>query len=417
MPVKTNKWDLVIIGAGAAGGAAAIGALDHLEGERILLLEKNLVFGRKLAATGNGKCNFSHQDCEERQYNAASAPLIRNMLKQLSPGMLSVELEKIGILARVDGEGRFYPCTEQAAVVRQAFEGAFSAAGVSCRYEQTVLSIQRQRNVFLLQIADGDSLFAQNVILATGGKAGSVYGCDGSGYKLAKAFGHSIVSPLPALVQVRTPPSEGFSSLKGVRAKGQVTLLCGEKPLASQKGEIQFTETGLSGICIFDLTRFWPAENTGDLFIEIDFFPEKTPEELLRILEKRKTYLAKRITDVFPEGLIHSKLIPLYLKKWGVEGIDNIASLSREKMEEMVLLLKKWRIGVNGTKGWAEAQVTKGGVCDSEVDPLTLESKLVPGLYFAGEILDVDGSCGGRNLQWAFASGFMAGRMAAQNIR
>lgn len=405
---------LAIAGGGAAGMMAAVSALRILPGKEIAIIEKNQILGRKLAATGNGKCNFSNRDCSPEQYNENAGDLIKKVYRQMPSSGTTDLLEALGIFAREDSEGRLYPYSEQAIAVREAFESEFAVKGADCFLGDPIVMIEKLTDLFLIHLESGAAIGSKKLILATGGKAGSAYGADGSGYAIAKALGHSIVSPLPALVQLTVSDSE-FKELKGVRAKGRVTLRESKKMIASEKGEIQFTESGLSGICVFDLSRHCRTGKAQGLFADIDLFPDFSETALMDKLIARRDFLAGRTAGEFLEGMLNKKLIRGYLKRWAVDTELPLSALSFAEIRSLTSVLKSWSVAIAGTKGWNDAQVTAGGVSVSEIDPQTLESKIVKGLYLAGELIDVDGSCGGRNLQWAFSSGFIAGRNAAMN--
>ena len=393
---------------------AAVSALRILPGKEIAVIEKNQILGKKLAATGNGKCNFSNRDCSLDQYNDGARDLVKNVFKQMSPAATASMFEELGIFAREDSEGRLYPYSEQAAAVREAFESEFAIKGADCFLGDPISWIEKPAGIFLIRLKSGAVIKSQKLVLSTGGKAGSAYGADGSGYVIAKTFGHSIVSPLPALVQLTASDRE-FKELKGVRAKGRVTLCESKQAIASERGEIQFTESGLSGICVFDLSRHYKPKTEHEIFADIDLFPDFSEQELMDKLIARRDFLAGRTAGEFLDGILNKKLIPGYLKRWAVDSELPLLALSFAEIRHLAAVLKSWEVTVTGTKGWSDAQITAGGVSVSEIDPQTLESKLVKGLYFAGELIDVDGTCGGRNLQWAFSSGFIAGRNAAMN--
>ena len=402
---------LLIAGGGAAGTMAALSAARVLPGKEIGIIEKNQMLGRKLTATGNGKCNFSNRDCSPEQYNEAGRELVKSVLAKSTPADTVAFFEELGILTREDREGRMYPYSELATAVKEAFETTLRERRVKIFAGRTVKNAIKEAGTFRLDLSDGSMISANKLILATGGKAGSSYGCDGSGYALAKAFGHSLVSPLPALVQL-VAEDKGFKELKGVRAKGRVTLIKNGRISASETGEIQFTEDGLSGICIFDLSRYCRNETGESLCVDIDLFPEFTEKALAEKLSARRDFLSARRTADFLAGMLNPKLIPDYLRRWEVDPKLPLSAVSFLEIRKLAAVLKSWKVPISGTKGWASAQVTAGGIPAAEIKPDTLASKLVEGLYFAGELIDVDGTCGGRNLQWAFSSGFLAGRSA-----
>jgi len=378
--------------------AAAVSAA-RLGTGRVLIIEKNDILGRKLLATGNGRCNLTNVSCPDAEETIRF-------------------FSGLGLLTRTEEEGRVYPYSEQAAAVREALIGELNNLKVIIRCGIEVKAVEKAEGSGFRIITEGDSLYSDAVILSTGGKAGPQYGSTGDGYRFARAFGHKVVSVRPSLVQM-VSAEPFFKSLKGVRAKGRAVLCrtdqasgCGQA-VDREDGEIQFTEEGLSGICIFNLSRSYVR---GD-YIKIDLFPDFDGEALWEILTKRAEALKGRSLTEFFTGIMHLKLVPVILNLLSLDGDRKAASLTDAELSEAVRLLKGWEIPVTGTKGWKEAQVTAGGVDLAEINRDTMESLYVPNLYFTGELLDVDGKCGGYNLQWAWISGLAAGRSAAMKIR
>jgi predicted Rossmann fold flavoprotein len=381
----TGEFAVAVVGGGAAGMTASSVAAKALRrgesrgsggGKGVLCLERNGEPGRKLLASGNGRCNLSNASCED-------ADAVLRFFREL------------GVLTRREAEGRIYPYSGQAATVRDALREEMARSGVCLRCDAPVKSVRRGEVCFELEAESGELFRASALVLATGGKAGPQYGSFGDGYKFARAFGHGMVSPLPALV--RMVCDEGQASrlreLKGLRVKCEAALFMGESELGRTAGELQFTEDGLSGICIFDLSRYMRIKDARPRRIELDFAPgidEGTLEALLS--ENRSASLS---------GVVPAKLAALI----GRETKGNPASAAR--------MLKRMEFHVTGTKGWKDAQVTSGGVPLDEIDADTMESKLVRGLFFAGELLDYDGVCGGFNLNWAFNTGLKAGISAS----
>lgn len=381
--------NITVIGGGASGMAAAISAARQSAG-KVRLIEKNSELGRKLLATGNGRCNLSNTSCEGAE-------------KTLD------FFSELGLLMRVEEEGRVYPYSEQASAVRDALLNEMEDRKVEILCDTEVRTAEKKDSSFVITTADGKEFRADALILATGGKAGPQYGSTGDGYRFAKAFGHSVVRLMPSLVQM-VSEDPFFKELKGVRAKGKVDLIQEEKVIDTETGEIQFTEEGLSGICIFNLSRNYVR---GDI-IRIDLFPGYGKDGLEDIISRRAGTLGNRSMSQFFNGVLHKKMIPVVLAKLGLDKDRKAAGLDMKEIRDMVRFLKGWDISISGTKGWKEAQVTAGGIDLNEIDPETMESKLVPGLYFTGELLDFDGKCGGYNLQWAWSSGLIAGTCAAQ---
>jgi predicted Rossmann fold flavoprotein len=342
---------------------AAISAARH-NAEKVRLIEKNSEPGRKLLATGNGRCNLTNTDCEG----------VEEIL-----GFFS----ELGLLTRVEEEGRVYPYPEQASAVRDALVSELEdrKAEVLCGLE--VQTISKKDSCFVITTADGREYRSDALILATGGKAGPQYGSAGDGYRFAKSFGHNVVRPMPSLVQT-VSEEPFFKELKGVRAKGQAKLVREGRVVDAETGEIQFTEEGLSGICIFNLSRKYVRED----IIRIDLFPEYGEDRLIEIISKRAGMLENRSMSQFLNGMLHKKLIPVVLGMLCLDANRKASGLDLKEVKRIVRFLKGWDIPISGTKGWKEAQVTSGGVDLDEIDLSTMESRLVSGLYFAGELLD-----------------------------
>jgi predicted Rossmann fold flavoprotein len=354
--------------------------------------------GRKLLATGNGRCNLTNINC----------PGAENTL-----GFF----DSLGLLTRTETEGRVYPYSGQAASVCDALTDELARLGVEdvCQREERAVERAATGAGAGFQVVTEDGrFFSDAVILATGGRAGPQFGATGDGYRFAKALGHTVVSVRPSLVQLVC--GEPFlQSLKGLRVKGRVLLLRESAGgiVDSEDGEIQFTGDGLSGICVFNLSKSYVR---GDV-VSIDLFPGYGGDALRALLTGRAETLRDRSASEFLTGMLPQKLIPVLSSLLSLKEGRRAASLSSGEVWAAARLLKDWRIGITGVKGWKEAQVTAGGVDLAEINRDAMESRLVPGLYFAGELLNVDGKCGGFNLQWAWVSGLAAGRSAAGAVK
>lgn len=434
---------VAVMGGGAAGMAAAVAAARALQAAGvdvaaarkgpgsagIVIFERNKQLGRKLLTTGNGRCNFTNSGISAADYRgrdggagggstaADRAAFAGKVLEGCGPREIREFFESVGVFSREEEEGRVYPWSGQAASLRDALETELALLGVETVLEDAVTGVDKRPEGFALALASGRVYMAERLIVATGGKAGIQYGSTGDGYGVAKSFGHRLAAPGPALVQMAVDQPD-FAELKGVRAPGRVALLEKGRELARSTGEIQFTEKTLSGICVFDLSGLMERQKSeaGDYEAEIDLFPELSTEALYDKLRLRQEYLAQRPAYDFLDGVLPKKLCAAYIRRWTAAGKTPAGDLSPEKMQELAELLKGWRIPLTGTKGWAEAQVTTGGVELAQVNPKTLESRLTAGLHFAGEILDADGPCGGWNLHWAWASGLRAGQAAAKAL-
>jgi len=444
MRSKTHEtiYDVAVIGGGASGMMAAISAKSQLPEGDVLLLERNEILGRKLLATGNGRCNFTNTLALPMDYGT-SADFTKPAMEAMNPLHVIQVFDSMGILYRVEEEGRVYPHSGQGATVTQALERKLEQLGVKAKKSAVVEEVTYSTK-FDIRLKNGKVICADKLILATGGKAGGQYGCQGDGYTFAKGFGHEMVKIRPALVAVNCKTDEGEGrdawkkEWKGVRSQAKVSLwkvpLNGEEEtcVAEDRGEVQFTDSGLSGICVFNLSRH--IVFTGNMkdgrhetyMMEVDFLPDWTEEKVLHMLERRRDALADYDADAFLMSVVHNKLINGLLEQVGFKGLTivldgveektwpDLKTITDEQLAKLAKLLKGWRFEVDGTKGWNDAQVTAGGISCEQVDPQTMESKLQKGLYLCGEVLDVDGKCGGYNLQWAFASGWLAGINAAK---
>ncbi|MDD4445147.1 MAG: aminoacetone oxidase family FAD-binding enzyme [Eubacteriales bacterium] len=421
MDQKQLDYDFAIIGAGASGLMAAAAASKHIQGSRILLLEKNPSVGKKLYATGNGRCNFLNRhagaaDYHSREGDGSAARWIASALNQMPPSALEKIFYAMGLPAIALEEGRLYPRSLQAESVVEALMLTIQTAGVQIRTNAAASGCQQIPQGFVVEDIHGKKNTVRCVLLATGGKAGLQYGSQGDGYRLAEALGHGIVKPIPALTQLLFESPD--PTLFGVRAKVDVylwRLRAGTAELAGRDGgEVQMTREGISGICTFNVSRFYEIQKDVEYRAQLDFFPEHTQEELLAILTERQHLLGARPAGTFLNGMLPVKLACGLLREAGAECDGHIRDISRDRLQRIAALCKSYERRVIGTKSWKDAQVTAGGVRLEEVDPVRLMSKRIPGLYFAGEILDVDGPCGGYNLTWAFASGWIAGTAAGE---
>ncbi len=412
-------YDILIIGAGASGLMAAVSAARH-PGLRIALAEKEAEPARKLYATGNGRCNYLNKNaCPSDYYSRGMDQSIpRAVSSIMTEGRIDALTEvfrTLGVEPFEDEAGRMYPRSMQAkSVVMALIYGALSAGAELCCGFDTV-SVRRQDGVFIADAADGRRLMAKKLILATGGKAGIQYGCTGAGYKIARSLGHNIIKPIPALTQLLC--EDDMQELAGVRAAGRISLIACSGDVstisAEDSGEIQFTKEGLSGICTFNVSRFYSIEEDLSYKAELDLLEEYSQTRLREMMLERRLRFKSEAAPMILNGMLPEKLAAYIIKKAGITDGMTVGNIDSRAAEHIALLCKSLSFDISGTKSWKDAQVTAGGVDLSEIRAISLESKFVPGLYMCGELLDVDGPCGGYNLSWAFASGWTAGACAA----
>ncbi|MBQ4529871.1 MAG: NAD(P)/FAD-dependent oxidoreductase [Lachnospiraceae bacterium] len=407
---------IIIIGAGAAGLTAAVYAARS--GADVRILEHTDKAGKKILSTGNGKCNITNRFQEISCYRGNDSSFPQKVLEQFDENDTINFMESLGILCK-EKNGYVYPRSEQASTVREGLMMECKRLGVIIEYEVEVQEIHKKEDAFELtaKTRRGNQIYqCDKVILAAGSKAMPKSGSNGSGYELAKSLGLKIIKPLPALVQLKC--EEGiYKEAAGVRCGANVKLMVNGELVAEEEGELQITNYGLSGIVVMQVSRFAVKALDGrkQVTAVIDFFSEMKREELyqklFRMIEK---FPEKTIEDILA-GFINRKLAGALLKEMGIRK-DRIASKCDESyIQGIIKCLKGYQTEVIGSNTFAEAQVCQGGVATKEINPLTMESKKYPGLYFAGEILDVDGTCGGYNLQFAWSTGAIAGTKAGEN--
>lgn len=401
-------YPVVIIGAGASGLAAAIAA-SRVRPHSVLLLEKEDRVGRKLLATGNGRCNLLNMDAGIAYYHGDGAYLAASLLAEMPPDFLRQWFAEIGLTCREEAEGRVYPFSGQAASVLDALRAACARLGVETRTQANVRSIEPDGGGFLLHMQEGTSIRAGRVIVAGGGKASPNMGSDGSAYGFLKALGHTLTATTPAIAPLKVS-SEAVRGLKGVRTPATLTLMDETgRQVRTETGEVLFADDGVSGIAAMQLARHVHILLAAGVkpVLSVSLMPEKMAQEEM---EKRLSLYKGDVMENLFIGLLHKRIGIALLR---AAGLSPQVAIKGDLVTRVLPLLSDWRMPILGTMPLAQAQVTAGGIETGAFDPQTLESYLVPGLYACGEVLDVDGDCGGYNLMWAWASGIRAGASAA----
>ena len=397
---------VIVIGGGASGILAALTAAEN-PNNRVLLLERQQRIGRKLLATGNGRCNLTNTAAAPENYHGEDPDFVRPALSAFGPEDALRYFHRLGLLTAEEYGGRVYPLSNSANSVLDVLRLTLDRAGVEQRCAAPAKAIRREKRGFLVEI-DGESLRADAVILACGGAAGAKLGGVMDGYQLAKSLGHKRTGLYPALVQLVTEP-EYPRALKGVRAESALTLKRRGFPLAESRGELQFTDNGVSGPAVFDLSRAAATGGEG-LTLHICLLPLEEPEILSLLRERQAGYPELPASEILT-GMLHNRLGRMLAKYAGLNANTPLWELTEAELAALARACVDFRLPVKGTEGFDHAQVTAGGLRTADFDPRTLESRLVPGLFACGELLDVDGDCGGYNLQWAWASGRLAGRL------
>ncbi|MCD7981578.1 MAG: NAD(P)/FAD-dependent oxidoreductase [Clostridiales bacterium] len=405
--------DVIVIGAGASGLTAAIAAAR--KGASVLILEHNSISAKKILSTGNGKCNFTNARQEPSCYRSDRPQLVQDAMEQFSWKDTVVFFEELGILTK-SVNGYYYPRSAQASAVRDALLSGIRELGVHVRFKTELTGIQFKTDGFHIQTNNG-AYRAGRCILATGGIAAPKTGSDGSGYLYAKQLGHTVVRPLPALVALSSP-APWIPGTAGVRCDARVSLFVDGEKQAEDTGELQLADYGISGIPTFQVSRYASVSlaEKHRTEAEIDFIPEMPAEELYPYLSARvfRSGAKKTWRDIL-NGVCNQKIADMICRTLRLQDslIRNFPEQTvKEQLALIVRQLKATRIPISGTGAPERAQTTCGGVPLKEIG-VDMQSGFVPGLYFAGEILNVDGICGGYNLQWAWTSGFIAGSHAA----
>ena len=395
---------VLVIGGGAAGMMAALTAAEN--GHAVTLLERQGRVGRKLMATGNGRCNLTNHHVSPAHYHGETPDFCRHALAAFDVGSTLLYFAGLGLLTTAEDSGRVYPFSNMAGSVLDVLRFALENSGIDLRTGCVVTAIKKKGNTFLVRTESGEEFTADRVILAAGGAAGGKVGGVMDGYQLAKGLGHHRTALYPSLVQIRTDPTYP-RALKGVKAEAAVTIRRGGEVLARNRGEVLFTEYGVSGPVIFDISR--TAATGGDgLTVTLDLFPDWEQREALDWLRQRRQSAGDREAGTLLTGALHSRLGQMVCKAAGFTN-QRAAGLSDGDLRRIAAQAKGFTLPITGVCGFDQAQVTAGGLRCGEFDPHTMESRLVPGFYACGEVLDIDGDCGGYNLQWAWSSGRLAG--------
>lgn len=407
--------DILVLGGGAAGLAAALAAAQTAPAAHVTVLERSPRVGKKLLATGNGRCNLDNTAIGPDKYFTADPAALQPLLVAVDAAAPLDWFRQLGLYTRTDEAGRVYPYSNQAADVLALLEQHLARHHVNLRTGCAVSTLRQSRGGYAVQFmnADGaaETLRADAVLCAMGGAAGPQFGTDGSGTTFAAQCGGKMEPLYPCLTALQCAKPD--KSLAGIRAKAAARLLDGTRTLAEETGEVQFTDYGLSGICIMQLSGLLaPGRGPKHPVIELDLFSSVPEAELTALFTARLPQLAGDAPADFWLGLLHGKLGRAV---WAAAKLPNarVQMLSPAQWQQLAHAAKHWRFEGLTPCGWRQAQTTGGGLSLTEVSP-TFQFKGCPGLYFVGETLDCAGTCGGFNLHWAFGSGITAGRDAAR---
>ncbi len=407
---------VAVIGGGASGLAAAIAAAQI--GAAVTIYEKGPRVGKKLLATGNGRCNISNRFCSLDRYHGENVEFIRPAMEKFDLESTKKFFEGMGLMLTELEEGKLYPRPLQASAVLDVLRMEAERLSVRTLCDCEIEELRPKGQDFTLWSGE-KSFFAHAVILAAGGEASPQLGGTDSGYRLLQQLGHSITPRIPSIVQLKTDVTT-IKPMSGMKINGMVRLLSGRKEISSQFGEILFTDYGLSGPPIMQISGAASRllHESRNVMLSLDLVPELEQRQLYFLLKSRAYVHPERTLEEFFVGMLPKRLGQCAMKAVALAPLSKQASqLADQDLQALSVQLKDWRLLVKDTNGFRNAQVTAGGASVAEFEPQTLESKRVPGLFVCGEVLDVDGDCGGFNLQWAWSSGRLAGFFAAQKVK
>ncbi len=404
---------IVVIGGGASGMTAAIAAKTENPKAEVRILEHKDITGKKLLSTGNGRCNFTNAFMKGQCFFSDAPDNIERVLQKFGTRNTLCFFEDLGIMSK-SRNGYYYPQSDQASAVLRVFQMRLKTLGVLVDTNIHVRGIRKSGSGFLI-MSDEKTYEADRIILACGGKAFAVSGSDGSGYGLAKSLGHTMTPVVPALVQLKVK-DHPLAKASGVRTDARVCAYESGHFAAEDTGELQITGYGISGIPVFQISRHVAKAlyRGNKAQVRIDFLPFMTGKEFSCFLEKRKAGRETFTMSEFLTGIFNQKLIPCLLKSAGIWEDTKVQRAGKALWDRLIDTCKSLTLGITDTNGFDNAQVCAGGIRLDEINADSMESLCCKHVYLAGEMLDVDGICGGYNLQWAWASGYLAGRNAAK---
>ena len=399
-----------IIGGGASGMAAALAAAEK-ENVQVILMERQARVGRKLSATGNGRCNLSNLHAAKQGYHGEEAAFSSYAISQFDPEKTLEWFRSLGLFTVAEESGRVYPYSDQANSVVDVLRFALEKPNITQKMGFEVEKVKRNGDGFRVESKE-EFVECDKLIIACGGLAGTKLGGTMSGYKLLRSMGHKCTKLRPTLVQLKSSWA-GVAGLKGVRANCHAAIYHNDTLHAQSKGELQFTEYGLSGPVIFEISRD-VCQEKGSWYCRLDFLPEISENTLKEELLRRRT--TNLPVSELLTGILHNRLGRVLTQAAGIHGNRLVSELAETELEEVTRVVKAFDVALTEPLGMDSAQVTAGGIVTKEFDETTMESRIVPNLYACGEVLDVDGDCGGYNLQWAWSSGRLAGQHAGGTL-
>ncbi|BCN30586.1 BaiN/RdsA family NAD(P)/FAD-dependent oxidoreductase [Anaeromicropila herbilytica] len=414
------KTDVIIVGGGASGLVAAI--VSARCGKNVTIIEQKDRVGKKILATGNGKCNYTNSLQTEDCYRGEDSSYAFKVLSFFGVSETVTFFKELGIYPKIKN-GYYYPNSEQASSVLDVLRIELERLKVNVVTEEEVIKVEQNNSIGnskktannckdldFIVTTSSKKYYAKSLIMATGGCASPELGSNGSGYDLLKKFSHKVIKPVPALVQLKAKGNY-FKTLAGVRNESSISLYIEDQFIRKEYGELQLTNYGVSGIPIFQLSRYAARaiDERKSVHLTIDFLPQLSENELYQnILERTELERHKTIEELLL-GLLNKKLSYVIIKEAMLDPIASVNVLNKKSIQQLVKRMKEFMVEITEPNSFSNAQVTAGGISTKDIDPKTMESKLVKNLYIVGELIDIDGICGGYNLQWAWTTGYLAG--------
>lgn len=406
---------VAVIGGGASGLACAVQIMrivKNKEDVKVTVLERLPRIGKKILVTGNGRCNLTNVNATVENYRG-NPEFAEYALNEFTPQSNIEFFNSLGLYTRTEEEGRVYPLSNQASSVLDALRFECERLGIEIVCDYRAVHLKTVDTGVTTKIIVNNRDRFDYVVVACGGMAAKVHGTDGDAYDLLKMFNHKIVSPVPALVSLNC--DDFTKALKGVRSICKMNLIIDGEKYLENYGEVQFTDYGLSGIPIMQLSRFVSASPSNDIYMELDTVPSFSAEELQEYLYSRRK-IDSGLCENMLGGIMNKQLCIVFMKECGIAPNGRVNELSDNQIEKLGNTIKCWKIKVKNSRSFDYAQVTAGGADCSQFDMKTMESKLVKNVFCCGEALDIDGDCGGFNLQWAWSSGRTAGKCIGERI-
>ncbi len=406
---------IAVLGGGASGIVSAIMAAKSApKGTRVILIEQNPRVGKKLLATGNGRCNLSNRDIAPAHYVSSHPGIAAQMLDAIAQIDPLAVLTSYGLMTRADEQGRIYPYSNQASDFLNLLLYQLEQSGVELKTDCKIKAISQKGRDYVIQTESGENIYAKAVIAAFGGKAASQFGTDGFGSRFAQMAGLQLQREYPCLVPLKCQKQQ-IAGLSGIRVKASASLYEKDRLLAKEEGEIQFTEAGLSGIAVMQLSN--RMRGKGDYRVCLNLFAQMTREEVFAMLQARVKLFEDTPCSDWMTGLLHKRIAAAVMKAAGVSDLNRLTkTLSEKELTAIAKTLTAWTFTELAPLDYKSAQTSGGGIALDQLDPNSFQIKGLPGFYAVGEMLDCTGDCGGFNLHFAFGSGMIAGKHAANML-